>query len=236
RCASRLRGLGPTPRHPSPHGRGILIQIIWMVGLLTLAFALPTRPALGATFVVNTAADGNDANPGDGVCETAPGNGVCTLRAAIQETNALAGADQIILPSLPPLDVSNPGGSPGAYILTIPAELTITDNLTITGGGAPTTIVDGNGSVRSRRVLSVVELLIEGTQFFRPVNVELSGVTIRNGVTDSGGGGISNDGTLTIINSTISGNRASTGGGLSNRAANRLTVIGSTVSGNSATG
>src|SRR5262245_27702756 len=85
-----------------------------MVGLLTLAFALPTLHAHAATFVVNAATDDNDPNPGDGVCATK--NGVCTLRAAIQETNALAGADQIILPSLPPPDVSNPDGSPGAYV------------------------------------------------------------------------------------------------------------------------
>ena len=51
-----------------------------------------------AVFTVNIASDGSDANPGDGVCETAPGNGICVLRAAIQETNALAGDDTIILP------------------------------------------------------------------------------------------------------------------------------------------
>ncbi len=48
-----------------------------------------------ATFTVNNNGDGNDATPGDGVCETATGNGICTLRAAIHETNALSGADTI---------------------------------------------------------------------------------------------------------------------------------------------
>src|SRR5436190_11813579 len=36
-------------------------------------------------YVVNSTGDGSDAFPGDGNCETVQGNGVCTLRAAIQE-------------------------------------------------------------------------------------------------------------------------------------------------------
>jgi hypothetical protein len=34
----------------------------WMVGLLTIAFAFPTLPAHGATFVVNAATDGSDVS------------------------------------------------------------------------------------------------------------------------------------------------------------------------------
>src|SRR5262249_37512044 len=37
------------------------------------------------TYVVNTQADGLDATPFDAVCETSPGNGLCTLRAALNE-------------------------------------------------------------------------------------------------------------------------------------------------------
>jgi len=40
-------------------------------------------------FVVNSTGDGSDLNPGDGIADA--GNGVTTLRAAIQEANALAG-------------------------------------------------------------------------------------------------------------------------------------------------
>ena len=43
--------------------------------------------------------------PGDGVCADA--GGACTLRAAIEETNALPGADAIVVPA-------------GAYLLTVP--------------------------------------------------------------------------------------------------------------------
>src|SRR5581483_8003737 len=40
------------------------------------------------SFTVNSLADAGDATPGDGVCNDGTGN--CTLRAAIQEANAVA--------------------------------------------------------------------------------------------------------------------------------------------------
>ncbi len=61
------------------------------------AFARGAAPAAGHTDIVNSPADISDANPGDGVCETAPGNQICTLRAAIQEVDAGAGGDIIQL-------------------------------------------------------------------------------------------------------------------------------------------
>ena len=99
------------------------------------------------------------------MCETAPGNGICTLRAAIEEANTLgAGNDTIILP-------------PNTYLLTLANELTITGDLTITGGGASTTIIDGNKSIRPDRGVLVISLRI---------TVNISGITIRNGRTRRG--------------------------------------------------
>lgn len=52
-----------------------------------------------ATFNVTSAGNGADCNTGDSICATDPGsgcpNGPCTLRAAIQQANASAGADVI---------------------------------------------------------------------------------------------------------------------------------------------
>jgi hypothetical protein len=80
-----------------------------------------------AVFTVNSSFDLSDANPANDICETAPGNGTCTLRAAIEQANVLAGTDEIILP-------------PNSYVLTIDSQPTITDGLTITGD-ASTTII-----------------------------------------------------------------------------------------------
>ena len=77
------------------------------------------------------------------------------LRAAIEEANTLgAGNDTIILP-------------PNTYLLTLVNELTITGDLTISGGGASTTIIDGNKSVRPA---SGVLVVISG------ITVSISGV------------------------------------------------------------
>nr|QEO74283.1 hypothetical protein [uncultured bacterium] len=50
--------------------------------------------AAALTFTVTSTGDGADAAPGNGVCAVAGGGG-CTLRAAVQEANALAGPDTI---------------------------------------------------------------------------------------------------------------------------------------------
>ncbi len=54
-------------------------------------FALLSAPELVLT--VDATGDAGDASPGDGVCQTS--GGVCTLRAALQEAQATAGADTI---------------------------------------------------------------------------------------------------------------------------------------------
>lgn len=61
---------------------------------IVLAAALALAPAAHAaptTFVVNNTGDSADASPGNGFCQT--GTGECTLRAAIQESNATASGE-----------------------------------------------------------------------------------------------------------------------------------------------
>jgi CSLREA domain-containing protein len=71
-------------------------RAIWLsVGSLLIGSILAIGPAHAATFVVDSTGDGTDQTPGNGVCSTGPPTPVCTLRAAIQEANALAGADTI---------------------------------------------------------------------------------------------------------------------------------------------
>jgi hypothetical protein len=89
--------------------------------------------------------------------------------------------------------------------------------LKIIGSDATTTIIEYGGN-------GVVQITSANA------HVTLSKLTIRNGVV---GGGISNQGTLMINNSTVSGNSATYGGGgIHNNGT--LTINNSTVSGNSA--
>jgi hypothetical protein len=115
---------------------------------------------------------------------------------------------------------------------TIPltsGELAIGQNLTITGPGANVITVSGNNASR------VFDIGASST-------VAISGLTIANGnVVDDNGGGISNNGTLTVSDCIVRDNTAlddtgfdnnGNGGGISNNGT--LAVSNSTISNNSA--
>jgi hypothetical protein len=113
--------------------------------------------------------------------------------------------------------------SSGDTIRVAPAtyteNLTISISLKVIGSGAKTTIVDG-GSVGTVFTISSTT-----------ANVTLSKLTIRNGRASSGGGGVQNNGTLTVKDSTISSNYGDDAGGINNwvgasLAVNRVTIIG----------
>ena len=70
------------------------LHLLGIALLLTTLLASSSQYArAGGTFVVTVLNDGDDLTPGDGICDI--GLGACTLRAAIQEANAYAGADAI---------------------------------------------------------------------------------------------------------------------------------------------
>lgn len=223
-----------------------LIFLTFIFGLL-LATQVQAR-----TFRVTSNADEVDATVGDGRCRSA--SGVCTLRAAIQETNALAGADVILLTV--PTTKGVGGIFPATYTMSIAGtdedaaidgDLDITDSVTILGKGMNSTTVDGNSIERVFDITS------------NSATVEFAQMKITGGVTTSSGGGIQNFGTLTlnqvkvdentatgygggiytygditISNSIISGNTAGSGGGIS-QTYNPLIMSNSSVSGNTAT-
>ncbi|MDZ7733127.1 MAG: hypothetical protein U5R31_08420 [Acidimicrobiia bacterium] len=87
--------------------------------------------------MVDTATDAVDAVPGDGLCDT--GDGTCSLRAAVQETNATPGADTVTIAAGvdPTLSITGTGEDAAAT-----GDLDITDDLTLDGNGAT---VDADG-------------------------------------------------------------------------------------------
>ncbi len=130
----------------------------------------PIPVCAAPTFTVNTAFDAPDASP-DGVCETAKGNGVCTLRAAIMEADRTSGAT-VAVPALP---------AGKRYLLTQGGSLTVTMPMTIVGGGATGTIVDAN---QTDRVFNIA--LSTGAP---TGTVMISGMTITGGQGDRSPGG-----------------------------------------------
>ena len=126
------------------------ICCLLLFSLALVALDNPTlraaRAAPAMTFTVNSNTDAPDADPGNSVCETAAGNNVCTLRAAIQEANACVASCNSTI------NFGLPGNV--TYLLSL-GELLITNTLTLGGNGAANTIIDGNGSVKNQRVLNV---------------------------------------------------------------------------------
>ena len=66
------------------------------LALASLLLACSAGAAHAATFTVTTGNDRVDTAPGDGLCIAQGLTAACTLRAAVQEANALPGADTIV--------------------------------------------------------------------------------------------------------------------------------------------
>jgi len=185
----------------------------------SLAIALGT-PCTGqaAALRVTTIEDGADASAADAICATPPGT--CTLRAAIQTANAIPGADSIVLPAgTYGLRVGFGGedAAAGGDLDVAPGDLTIT------GTGATTTVIDGRGFDRVFHILAGASLT-------------MSGVTITNGrATDGfGGGGILNAGALNLSDAAVTASRSTTGGGGIFNGGGSATLTNVTLSGNTA--
>ncbi|MEE4273487.1 MAG: choice-of-anchor Q domain-containing protein [Thermoanaerobaculales bacterium] len=166
--------------------------------LLCIALTISTTAVQAATFTVDSVADAPDLIPGDGFCMAA--GAVCTLRAAIMETNALTGPDIITLPAGDfPLSI---GGFGEDGCLT--GDLDVTDDVSIAGAGTSISIIDGNGIDRVFDILGAVLVLSE--------------LSIINGNSGSDRGGcVRNSGDLTISDADISSCTANWGGGIYNQ-------------------
>ena len=130
-------------------------------------------------FRVNTLADGADADLADDVCETSS-PGVCTLRAAIQQANAIPGVGEIELgPGNHVLSISGTGEDASAT-----GDLDIDPPLSIRGAGAALTSVSGGALDRVFDVGSPAGHLNNGVE-----RTLLRDLTITGGDSGSVNGG-----------------------------------------------
>ena len=93
-------------------------------------------------FTVNTSSDTPDANIGDGNC-VAIVSGLCTLRAAVQEANALSGRQTVLAPGLYTITNTGSGDDTGAT-----GDIDINDELNLFGSVAGASRIDGNAQDR----------------------------------------------------------------------------------------
>jgi CSLREA domain-containing protein len=185
------------------------IAILLLAAVALVLVSMAGSPVHAANITVNTTTDELNA---DGDCSLREAIEAANTDAAVDACAAGSGADTVTVPagtytiSLAGADNTNAAG-----------DFDILDDVTISGAGAGTTIVDGGGLDRSFDVINASD------------TVMISAVTIRNG----DGGGISSNGILTISDSTISENNASSDGGAVS-SGGPLTVTNSTLSGNTA--
>jgi trimeric autotransporter adhesin len=182
--------------------RALLGRILFTVAFCSMLL-LFSSIAQAATFTVNNSGNANDNNAGNGTCATAAG--VCTLRAAIQEANALAGTHTINF-NIPTTD-ANYSAARRVVTMTPNAALpAITSaGLTINGTSQPNTntgVLGVGGTVGvdalSLLTVNVPDIEIVGTSAIAVgLDVQASNVTIR---------GIAIYGFGTTPNSDTSGN------------------------------
>ncbi len=227
-----------------------------------------------ATITVTTTLDENNGNTTSiANLQSTPGGSGISLREAVIAANNTAGNDTIILGA-------------GTYTLTITGtgedgsatgDLDIQTNVTITGAGMASTIINGGGLDRVMEVdgtgnLTMSDVRLTGGSINNDgggllveesggaatlTRVDITGNTITGGgrfgggvhnvgtlimdsslvrgntATGSDGGGISNIGTATITRSSIFSNTARYGGGI-HQSSGTMTVENTTISGNTA--
>ncbi|MDP3970889.1 MAG: DUF5011 domain-containing protein [bacterium] len=203
-------------------------KISSILGLtLSLAmFILFSASANAATFTVNITTDTDDASAGNGACVDAGGK--CSLRAAIQEANALAGDDIITLPA-------------GTYTLTqvgtddnaAAGDLDIITDITINGADTKTTIVTAGGSTGiDDRVFHMSDV----------GELKMSNLTVTGGYSASSGAGIFvftglyDTFVFSLDHVNVEGNEitgTSTGGGIHLESLNNATIVNASITNSS---
>lgn len=218
-------------------------KALWFFSLLILLLPLPS---LSASFTVDSLADETDTDLTDSACVASSGG--CTLRAAIQQANALGETTTITFGIDGTITLSLTGtGEDDA----VDGDLDIKSNLTLQGNGTSSTVITQSGTDErifhipsSGLTVAFADLRITGGY-----SVDDKGAGIYNEgaanltITDSqidlneseenGGGLFSDGGALVISGSTISENVSNGGAGIFANGGT-FSMSGSTISGNRA--
>jgi len=209
------------------------IEALTVMAVTLQLFANPMQVAEAEPLVVDMEADESLHT----ACTPAPND--CNLRGAVIKANHTSGVDTIILPPGNYRLTRSGGGEDGEFI----GDLDITDDLILQGAGAATTFIDGNGTYR------IFDIAPMGARLSHtPIEVHLSGITIRNGVAggEYGGGirigfelfsGIDPlriDAIVEVSDSRIEANHGFSGGGIFNGAYAELTLSRTLVYNNTA--
>lgn len=178
-----------------------LFSTLFLIALLFLKQS--AQPVYAANYIVNTLAD-----------NTTAGDGLCTLREAIQSANNAGNGD-----------CGANSSADDTITFSVSGTITLGATLPNIVSGQGTLTIDGNGVI-------TLSGNVQAIRVNQGANLTLQNLTISN----TTGGAIYNfRGTVTVTNCTFSGNSACKGGGIYNFFST-LTVSNSTFSRNSASG
>lgn len=168
----------------------LLLYLLWL-----------SSGTFAANFTVNSSNDNSDLSPGNGIC--ADFFGQCTLRAAIEETNQLPGADTVYLQR----SVSYQNGFT-SQLVTDSLTISIENPFTPITSALQLPQIHGNNN-RVFKVVNATEVTFFGLLI-------MDGDVTQNSLGDQYGGGISVDDvtTFNLLNSIVYANRAFTGAGI----------------------
>lgn len=160
-----------------------------------------------------------DSNPGDGYAATSVA-GTVSLRAAVNEANAIGGFATINLPAgTHTLSLTDPAdGSDDEFF----GDLDIYGYIHIIGSGADQTTIDADDLDRVFHVHPGARLILEG-------------VTLTGGLADQGGAILVSSGSLNLVRSVVTANQAVSGAGISVTEDGFAGILMSTVHANTAT-
>jgi len=203
---------------------------------VTLVMVTFVREVSAKTFYVNTTADTIDADINDGG-NCADTNGNCSLRAAIMQANALGGTHTIVLQQAVTYTLSL-DTTAGDEDSATEDDLDILANITIEGNGST---VERDPNLNCNLDASADQGEFRIFEVAPQAYLRIVDLTIQNGCADgsqppdSTGGGIYNQGSLIVENSTITDNYAyDYGGGIENDQGSILQVLTSTIDSNTA--
>jgi parallel beta-helix repeat protein len=162
RLARQLRSVrGADTRSSIAAVPGFLAALVVVAALMLLASSSPAHAE--SNFFVNSTADFADANITDGLCTAAESVGECTFRAAIQQANAVPGADNILF-EIPSSGVATI--KPSTPLPQITDRVTI-DAYTHQQGTSPNTLAQGTNAV--------LKVELDGS------NTDSNGLVIKSG-------------------------------------------------------
>jgi uncharacterized repeat protein (TIGR01451 family) len=163
--------------------RGAVAALATSLSVLILA-----AQASAATYTVDSTSDSHDADATVAACADADGK--CTLRAAVEQSDASPEADAIALPA-------------GRYVLSLD-ELTVTTPIRIDGAAAPSTVIDAEGNGRAFSLGPEARLTASG--------MTITG-SLPCGCEPGGGVAMADGSTLDLTDARLTRNQVDTLGG-----------------------